>query len=160
MAVNAGVPRQAAAATFPPVPLRRRIYGFGSIFGKTIRDSRLSFIIAAGLLGGMSLVMGAAIASIFPTVQARQQVDELFGSIPAALNRLFANTDLLGDKVGTLGGYVTYKYGMIFALGAALWSILALSSTLAAEARRGSLDFIAVMPFGKRRIGSRSSART
>jgi ABC-2 type transport system permease protein len=144
--------RQPAAPAFAPIPFRRRIYGFGSIFGKTIRDSRLAFIIAAGLLGGMSLVMGAAIATVFPTEQARLAVDELFGSIPASLNRLFANTELLGSQVGTLGGYVTYKYGVIFALGGALWSIMALSSTLAAEARRGSLDFVASAPFGKRRI--------
>jgi ABC-2 type transport system permease protein len=150
MAVSAGTSQTAAA--FPPIPLRRRIYGFGSIFGKTMRDSRLAFIIAAGLLGGMSLFMGAAIANIFPTVESRLEVDALFGSIPAALNRLFANVDLLGNQVGTLGGYVTYKYGMIFALGASLWSILALSGTLAGEARRGSLDFVAAAPFGKRRI--------
>ena len=153
MAVNAGTPRQTAAAIFPPIPLRRRIYGFGSIYGKTIRDSRLAFIIAAGLLGGMSLVMGAAISSIFPTPASRLEVDALFGSIPSSMTRLFTNVDLLGAQVGTLGGYVTFKYGMIFALGAALWSILALSGTLAGEARRGSLDFVAAAPFGKRRIG-------
>ena len=28
------------------------IYGLGSIYGKSIRDSRLAFMIAAGLLGG------------------------------------------------------------------------------------------------------------
>ena len=47
---------------------------------------------------------------------------------------------------------MTFKYGAIFALGTALWSIFALSGTLAGEARRGSLDFIATTPFGKRRI--------
>ena len=47
---------------------------------------------------------------------------------------------------------MTWKYGAVFALGTALWSILALSSTLAGEARRGSLDFVAAAPFGKRRI--------
>ncbi len=152
MAVGTGTPRQIAAA-FPPIPIRRRIYGFGSIYGKTLRDSRLAFIIAAGLLGGMALVMGAAIASIFPDTQSRLQVDALFGSIPPSLTRLFTNVDLLGTKVGTLGGYVTFKYGAIFALGTALWSIMALSGTLAGEARRGSLDFVAAAPFGKRRIG-------
>ena len=47
---------------------------------------------------------------------------------------------------------MSWKYGAIFALGTALWSILALSSTLASEASRGSLDFVAATPFGKRRI--------
>ncbi|HEY5488271.1 MAG TPA: hypothetical protein VIK00_00400, partial [Candidatus Limnocylindrales bacterium] len=153
MAVNAGAPRQAVAATFPPIPLRRRLYGFGSIYGKTVRDSRLAFIIAAGLLGGMALVMGAAVATIFPTTEARLQVDALFGSIPPSMMHLFGNVDLIGSKVGTLGGYVTFKYSAIFALGTAVWSILALSGTLAGEARRGSLDFVAAAPFGKRRIG-------
>ena len=65
---------------------------------------------------------------------------------------LFGNAELIGSKLGTLGGYITFKYGAIFALGTALWSILALSATLAGEARRGSLDFVAAAPFGKRRI--------
>src|SRR5512139_613730 len=152
MAVSTGAPRRTAAATFPPIPLHRRLYGFGSIYGKTIRDSRLAFIIAAGLLGGLALVMGLAVSNIFPTPAARLEVDALFGSIPESMMRLFGNVELIGASVGTLGGYVTYKYGAIFALGTAVWSILALSGTLAGEARRGSLDFVAAAPFGKRRI--------
>jgi ABC-2 type transport system permease protein len=125
-----------------------RVYGLGSIYGKTIRDSRLAFIIAAGLLGGMALVMGLAISSIFPTATSRLEVDKLIGSIPASMVNLFGKP----VSLGTLGGYMTFKYGAIFALGTALWSILALSSTLAGEARRGSLDLVASTPFGKRRI--------
>jgi ABC-2 type transport system permease protein len=150
MAVQAGSPERATA--FPPIPLRRKLYGFGSIYGKTIRDSRLAFVIAAGLLGGMALVMGVAVSNIFPTPAARLEVDALFGSVPESMMRLFGNVDLIGAKVGTLGGYVTFKYSAIFALGTAIWSILALSGTLAGEARRGSLDFVAAAPFGKRRI--------
>jgi ABC-2 type transport system permease protein len=152
MTASAGTPRRTAAATFPPIPLHRRIYGFGSIYGKTIRDSRLAFIIAAGLLGGMALVMGVAVSNIFPTPASRLEVDKLFGSIPASMMNVFGNVTLIGPKVGTLGGYITFKYGAIFALGTALWSTMALSSTLAGEARRGSLDFVAAAPFGKRRI--------
>ncbi len=96
--------------------------------------------------------MGVAVASIFPTEAARQEVGALFGSIPPSMMSLFGNVELIGSKVGTLGGYVTFKYGAIFALGTALWSIFALSGTLAGEARRGSLDFVAAAPFGKRRI--------
>jgi polyether ionophore transport system permease protein len=150
MAIQAGSPERVAA--FPPIPLRRKLYGFGSIYGKTIRDSRLAFIIAAGLLGGMALLMGAAVSTIFPTPAARLEVDALFGGIPESMMRLFGNVGKIGADVGTLGGYVTFKYSAIFALGTAIWSIMALSGTLAGEARRGSLDFVAAAPFGKRRI--------
>jgi polyether ionophore transport system permease protein len=125
-----------------------RIYGFGSIYGKTIRDSRLAFIIAAGLLGGLSLVMGAAISQVFPTPESRLEVDKLIGGMPPQM------VDFFGKPValGTLGGYLTWKYGLVFVLATSLWSILGLSSTLAGEANRGSLDLVATTPFGKRRI--------
>jgi polyether ionophore transport system permease protein len=125
-----------------------RFIGFGSIYAKTMRDSRLAFIIAAGLLGGLSLVMGAAISTVFPTPEARQEVDKLIGGIPAQMVSFFGKP----VGLGTLGGYVTWKYGLFFIIATSLWSILALSSTLAREASRGSLDIVAVAPFGKRRI--------
>jgi ABC-2 type transport system permease protein len=152
MAVSTGAPRQARAATIPPIPIRRRLYGFGSIYGKTIRDSRLAFIIAAGLFGSLPLILGAAIGTVFPTPESRLEVDKLVGSLPAAMVNLFGNATLMGPKLGTLGGYMSWKYGALFALGAGVWSILALSGTLAGEAARGSLDFVAAAPFGKRRI--------
>ena len=138
----------ASAATLTRASAVSRFYGFGSIYGKTIRDSRLAFIIAAGLLGGLSLVMGAAISTVFPTVESRTEIDALIGGIPAEM------VDFFGKPValGTLGGYVTWKYGLTFVVAVALWSILGLSSTLASEAGRGSLDFVATTPFGKRRI--------
>ncbi len=151
MAASARTPG-AARASLRPIPLRHRLYGFGSIYGKTIRDSRLSFIIAAGLFGGLTLVLSAAVGTVFPTVESRHAVDKLVTSMPASMVNLFGNATLMGAKLGTLGGYLTWKYGAVFALGAALWSILALSGTLAGEAARGSLDFVAASPFGKRRI--------
>jgi ABC-2 type transport system permease protein len=51
-----------------------------------------------------------------------------------------------------MGGYVQYKYGTFFPIVLSLWSILALSSTLASEARRGSLEFVAAAPITRRRI--------
>jgi ABC-2 type transport system permease protein len=72
--------------------------------------------------------------------------------MPASMVNLFGNATLMGPKLATLGGYMTWKYGALFGLGAGLWSILALSGTLAGEASRGSLDFVAAAPFGKRRI--------
>jgi len=141
-------PVPVASAPVASIPLGRRLYGLGSVYGKTMRDSRLSFIIAAGLLGGMALLLGVAVSSVFPTPEARTKVDELVGSIPAGLINLFGKP----VSLGTLGGYLTYKYGAIFALGTALWSIFALTGTLAGEAAKGSLDLVAAAPFGKRRL--------
>ena len=100
MAVSAGAPRQPAAVAFRPLPFRSRILGFGSIYGKTLRDSRLSFLIAAGMFGGLALFMGAAISQVFPTPQARQEVDKLIGSMPASMVNLFGKP----VGLGTLGG--------------------------------------------------------
>jgi ABC-2 type transport system permease protein len=123
-------------------------YGLGSIYAKTTRDSQLAFLIAAGLLGGLSLAMGAAIPSVFPTPASRVEIDKLIGGMPPQM------VDFFGKPVGlgTFGGYLTWKYGLVFVLTTSLWSILALSGTLAGEAGRGSLDMVATTPFGKRRI--------
>src|ERR1041385_2558279 len=147
MAVSTG-PALPASNVYPHTPLLRRIFGLGSIFAKTIRDSRLAFIIAAGLLGGLTFVLGAAIPKVFPTPQTRLEVDKLIGSMPASMVNLFGKP----EKLGTVGGYLSWKYGAVFALGTALWSIFALSGTLAGEADRGSLDFVAATPHGRYRI--------
>jgi ABC-2 type transport system permease protein len=138
----------AATATLSRTSAFGRVYGFGSVYGKTIRDSRLAFLIAAGLLGGLSLAMGAAISTVFPTPESRIEIDKLIGGIPPTMVNFFGKP----VGLGTLGGYVTWKYGLTFMLAVTLWSMLGLSSTLAGEASRGSLDLIASSPFGKRRI--------
>ena len=147
MTANTGAPRL-PAATLRPIPLRARLYGFGSIYGKAVRDSRLAFTIAAGLLGGLSLAMGAAIPTVFPNDASRLEIDKLIGGMPSQM------VDFFGKPVGlgTFGGYLTWKYGLVFVLTTSLWSILALSGTLAGEAGNGSLDLVAAAPFGKRRI--------
>ena len=117
------------------VSLTSRVFGFGSVYAKTLRDSRLAFIIAAGLLGGIMLVVGAAIPTAYPTQAARDEMARLatdLGSVAQGIAGKPVN-------VGTLGGYMRWKYGPVLLWVAAIWSILALSGTLAAEARRGSL---------------------
>jgi ABC-2 type transport system permease protein len=129
-------------------PLVSRIYGLGSVYAKSLRDSRLALIIVAGLLGGLALAMGAAIPSVFPTPESRHEIDQLIGGMPPEMVTFFGKPVALG----TFGGYMTWKYGLVFVLVTGIWSILALSSTIAGEASRGSLDFLATGPFGKRRI--------
>ncbi len=138
------------AASYPAIPLRRRLYGFGSIYGKTIRDSRLAFLVMSGLIVGFMFAVGEAFGTAYGTAASRLEVVKLVESVPPIMAGMAGNT----VAVDTMGGFLTYKYGPLFAFLASLWSILALSGTLAAEARRGSLDFIAVAPFGKRRIAT------
>jgi len=146
MTASAGAPL--IATPIRPIPLHRRIYGFGSIYGKTIRDSRLAFLIMTGLISGFMLVIGQAWGGAYGTAEARREIAALVESVPPIL------AGIAGPivKPDTMGGFITYKYGPFFAFLAGLWSILALSATLAAEARRGSLDFVAAVPYGKRRI--------
>ncbi len=125
-----------------------RIYGFGSVYAKTLRDSRLAFLIMAGLLGGVMFAVGAAIPGIFPTAAAREEVVQLANDMGAVASGIAGKP----VNVGTMGGYVQWKYGVVFAIIASLWSIQALSGTLATETRRGSMEFVAIAPFGKRRI--------
>jgi ABC-2 type transport system permease protein len=140
--------------SIPPsggVSLWSRIYGLGSIYAKTLRDSRLTFIIIAGLLGGLMFVVGAGIGKAYPNPASRHDVAQLAIDLS---NQGGVLRGLVGNpiNVGTIGGYVMWKYGPIFIYIAGLWSIVALSGTLAAEARRGSLDMVAVAPFGRRRL--------
>jgi Putative exporter of polyketide antibiotics len=136
------------AAPRRPVPFLVRIYGFGSIYAKTLRDSRLAFLIIAGHLGGLMFVAGAAVGTAFATPESREDLAKLAADIPPILQGLTGKP----VNVGTLGGYMSWKYGPFFVFTAALWSILALSGTLASEAQRGSLEFVASAPFGKRRL--------
>ena len=146
MAASAGSPTVPSASR--RVSLISRVYGFGSIYAKTIRDSRLSFIIIAGLLGGLMLVAGAAVGEALGSTGARADLVTLANSMPPILQGLTGKA----LNVGTLGGYMSWKYGPFFIFVAGLWSILALSGTLALESRRGSMEFVASAPFGKRRL--------
>lgn len=145
MAVQAGSPPLSRA---PSVPLWSRLYGFGSVYAKTIRDSRLAFIVVAGLLAGIMIAGCKAFGAAYATPASRVELKTVIDTIPAVLRGLYNNP----VNVETLGGSLSWKYGPFFGLIAGLWSIVALSGTLASEARRGSLDMVAAAPFGKRRI--------
>jgi ABC-2 type transport system permease protein len=128
--------------------LRSRLWGLGSVYGKTIRDSRRAIIAAAVLLGVVFLGVTAAISTQFGTPEARAEMVALIKSVPPILAGLAGPV----VNVGTLGGYLQYKYGTFFPVLLSLWSVLALSGTLAAEARRGSLEFVASSGVSRRRI--------
>ncbi len=146
--MTSDIGRRPAAAVPTPIPLIQRIYGLGSVFGKTLRDSRRATIVVAAVLGLILVGVAKAIVTEFATVQSRQEMGDLIRSVPPILQGLAGKV----VNVETLGGYMQYKYGAFFPLIASLWSILALSGTLATEARRGSLEFVAAAPTTRRRI--------
>ena len=137
-----------AIPTYGGPSLRSRIYGFGSVFGKTLRDSRRA-ILAVGVLLGLVLIgVSNAIVAEFATPASRQGLADLVNAVPPIFQGLAGKP----VAVDTLGGYLQYKYGAFFPLLASLWSILALSATLALEARRGSLEFVAATAMSRRRL--------
>jgi len=140
--------RPAAAAPTACVPLLVLIYGFGSIFGKTIRDSRRALLLVDLFLAFFILVGAAAIASAFGTPETRQEMVALATTLPSVFQ------GLLGRPVAleTLGGLIEWRYYAVVFLLFPIWSILALSGTLAGEADRGSLDLLLSSRFSRRRV--------
>lgn len=142
MTATAQSPSQADVSVFS------RVFGLGSVFAKTLRDSRRSTLIVGGAIALLTLVVAAGIVSQFGTVEARREIQQIVDAVPPILQGLAGRP----VNVDTLGGYIQYKYGGFFPLITGLWSILALSATLAAEQRRGSLDLVAAAPIGRRSI--------
>lgn len=127
-----------------------RVYGLGTVYAKTLRDSRLAVLILCGLIGGMFLATGAAFGGAYSTPESRRELATLVASLPPVMAGIYGNP--FPTAIDTLGGSIAWKGGGSLGLMAALWSVLALSGTLAGEARRGSLEFVATTPLGMRRI--------
>jgi ABC-2 type transport system permease protein len=146
--MTAEMVRRPRPAAFVHPSLLGRIYGLGSVFGKTLRDSRWAILVVAAVLGVMIVAGGGTMATTYGTLGTRAELAFMTRTLPPALVGLY------GDpvRVDTLGGFISWHYGAYFVLLGGLWSILALSSTLAGEARRGSLEFAAVTPRSRRML--------
>jgi ABC-2 type transport system permease protein len=130
------------------VPLGSRLYGLGSVFGKTLRDARPGIVVVAGLLGVMIAAGGMTMSTTYGTLEARLELAVMSSDMPPMLRGLYGNP----VNVDTLGGFLSWHYGTYFALLAGLWSIVALASTLAGEGRRGNLDFTVATARSRRSI--------
>jgi ABC-2 type transport system permease protein len=130
-----------------PIPPRPRP-GPASVFGKAVRDSRRAFLLELLFLAGLPVLMCAGFANGYPTQAARDEIARVAAELGPA------GGGLVGPlvHVGTMGGYIAYRYGVVFGIVAGLWSVLTLTGTLAGEGERGSLDLVAVAPRGRRRI--------
>lgn len=146
----------AADAAARPTPvayeptLRARAVGLGTVFGKTLRDSRRAVAIV-GLVTGLLLVLSAAgLAAQFATAASRAQLVAQAELLPVALR------GLLGEPIAVdrLGGFLSWRVGNSLPPMLGIWSVLALSGTLGGEAGRGSLDLLVATPVSRRRIAS------
>lgn len=143
----------ASAATRPavalPAPsLGARLFGLGSIFGKTFRDSRRAALIAGVVTALIVVVTAASLAAEFDTVEKRRAVAQQLGSLPAIFQ------GMLGDMIAIeqLGGFLSWRTINFLPIIFGIWTIVAMSGLLAGELARGSLDFLASTPRRRARI--------
>ncbi len=127
-----------------------RVAGLGSIYGKTVRDSRRAALVVGGVAGLFMFGTGApyGAAPEFSTIELRRQFIAALTALPLALR------GLLGEPINleTLGGFLSWRVGNTLPILLGLWPVLALSGTLAGEAARGSLDLLASSPQSRRTI--------
>ena len=116
-----------------------RSYGLGSLFGKTLRDSSWAALVVFGLLALFVVAGGWVMTDTYGSPEARRDLAAMAMGLPPELRGVYGSP----VNVGTLGGFISWHYGADIALLVGLWSILALSGTLATEASRGSLDVLA-----------------
>jgi ABC-2 type transport system permease protein len=131
-----------------------RLFGLGSLFGKSLRDSRRAIILVGVVLVLIAIAAGSQLTNQFPTEALRAQIVGQVSQLPAIFR------GLLGDPINatTLGGFLSWRTLNSMPLFLGLWSILALSSTLAGEARRGSLEVLLGTPLSRRGIAAQKVA--
>ncbi len=136
-------------AAAPAAPsLAARLFGLGSIFGKTFRDNRRAALIVGAVTAMIMLVTAAALAAEFDTVEKRRAVAAQMGSLPAIFQ------GMLGDMIAIerLGGFLSWRTINFLPIILGIWTVVAMSGLLAGELARGSLDLLATTPRGRVRI--------
>ena len=127
-----------------------RVMGLRSVYAKTVKDSRRAALLVGLVAGGFMFGTGApyGAAAEFSTFDLRHQFIAGLTALPLAIR------GLLGEPINveTLGGFLSWRIGNTLVGIFGLWSVLALSGTLAAEVAKGSLDLIAAGPSSRYRI--------
>ncbi len=134
--------------------LASRLIGLGGVFGKSLRDLRVAAL-AIGLVAGLLMAVGGVlVAAQFPDAPSRIQLTLLSVSLPPVM------AGLLGDPshVDRLGGFLSWRIGATIPVLFSIWSIIALSGTLAGEASRGTLEVVLAAPISRRGLAFRKAA--
>src|SRR5574340_972678 len=132
----------------PRIPSHGRYAGLGSVFGKSLRDNRVGMVAVAGVLALMAFAGGYAMVAEYGSPETRAELALMAGTLPPVMRGFYGNP----VNVDTIGGFVSWHYGTYFAMFIGLWSILALSGTLAGEARRGTLEFVLTTSLSRRSV--------
>ena len=133
------------------IPVRQRpwsrVMGLSSVFAKSLRDSRRAALVVGFMAGLFMLATAAPVAAEFETVQKRQLLVTSMTALPAVFR------GLLGEPINiqTLGGFISWRVGNVLPVLLGLWSVLALSGTLAGEAAM-RLDLLVSTPHARRAI--------
>jgi len=151
-----GLADRISRRTRPPRPFavsavvstRARLFGLGSVFGMSLRDSRRALLIAGFGVGMFVVFVAAQVLQQFPGVSDRLALAAQMQTLPP----LFRG--LLGEPIAldTLGGFISWRLLNFMPVMLGVWSIVALSGTLASEAKRGSLDLLATTPLSRTRL--------
>jgi len=146
--------RATASLTIHPPTFPARLIGFGSVFGKSLRDSRRAILLAALLLGVIVAVTVSQIVIEFDTALERTQLAAQMSALPAVFQ------GMLGQPIAidTLGGFISWRIFNFLPVMLGIWSLVALSSTLAGELARGSLELVAAAPLARARIAIEKAA--
>jgi ABC-2 type transport system permease protein len=125
-----------------------RVYGLGSVFGKTLRDSRWAIAVFTGFTAFLLVATIGAFVAEFDTLQERLALAAQMESLPPIFS------GILGPPEGleTLPGFLSWRALGFMPVTFGIWSIVALSGTIAGEAGRGSLELLVSTPMRRAAI--------
>jgi ABC-2 type transport system permease protein len=144
----AGPPPAVPGMAIERPSLPKRLLGLGSVFGKSVRDSR-RLTLGLGVFYALIVVLIVSqVAAQFDTALKRQIMAQQLAALPPVFQ------GMLGAPVGIdrLGGFVSWRALNFIPVIYGIWAIVALAGTLAGELARGSLDVVASTPLVRRRL--------
>lgn len=147
--MSTAAPATTATAVAVPTPsLGARLFGLGSIFGKTFRDSRRSALVLGIVTALILIVTAASVAAEFDTAAERLAIAAQMASLPAIFQ------GMLGEMISIerLGGFLSWRTINFLPIIFGIWTVVAMSGLLAGELARGSLDLLATTPRSRARL--------
>ena len=121
------------------------LLGLGSVFGKTVRDSRVAVLGIGFVLGLIVVATGFTLADQFATAADRAAVAAQMGAMPAMFR------GLLGEPINieTLPGFLSWRAIGFMPVMLGLWAVTTYAGTLAGEASKGTLEMALSAPISR-----------